>query len=168
MRALLCRLAATRSSARLVRVGCAFACANDLDAAASSPEHSRRVKSMRALVLLLLLSACDGEVLVDIDAGFPDAGVPDAGFPDAGVIDDVDAGFDGGCELEDVEFPFECEPDADWCSPRDQFHAYYDLAAGWSHQLDEETWVVEVRGSGPAAAAPGSHAALGPARGRRR
>jgi hypothetical protein len=123
---------------------------------------------MRALVLLLLLSACDGEVLVDIDAGFPDAGVPDAGFPDAGVIDDVDAGFDGGCELEDVEFPFECEPDADWCSPRDQFHAYYDLAAGWSHQLDEETWVVEVRGSGPAAAAPGSHAALGPARGRRR
>ncbi len=61
------------------------------------------------------------------------------------MIDDVDAGFDDGCELEDVEFPFECEPDADWCSPRDQFRAYYDLAAGWSHQLDEETWVVEVR-----------------------
>jgi hypothetical protein len=93
-----------------------------------------------ALFVLLLLSACDGEVLVDIDAGFPDAGVPDAG-----VIDDVDAGFDDGCELEDVEFPFECEPDADWCSPRDQCHDYYDLAAGWSHQLDEETWVVEVR-----------------------
>lgn len=109
------------------------------------------VKSMRALVLLLLLSACGAEVLVDGDAGFPDAGVPDAGVPDAGVPDDVDAGFnepDAGpevCDVEDVEFPFECEPDADWCSPRDQFHAYYDLAAGWSHQLDEETWVVEVR-----------------------
>jgi hypothetical protein len=109
------------------------------------------VNSMRApcLLFFLLLSACDTEVLVDVDAGIPDAGVPDAGFADAGV--DVDAGFDEpdagpeACDVEDLEFAFECEPDADWCSPRDQFHAYYDLAAGWSHQLDEETWVVEVR-----------------------
>jgi hypothetical protein len=109
---------------------------------------------MRALILLLLLTACDGEVLVDIDAGVPDAGVHDAGFRDAGVVDDVDAGFDepdAGADLcndddvEDIEVPFECEPDADWCSPRDQFRAWYDLAAGWSHQLDEETWVLEVR-----------------------
>jgi hypothetical protein len=29
-----------------------------------------------ALFVLLLLSACDGEVLVDVDAGVPDAGFP--------------------------------------------------------------------------------------------
>ena len=37
-------------------------------------------------------------------------------------------------DVEDLDFPAKCEDDADWYNPRDQHHAYYDLATGWSHR----------------------------------
>ncbi len=98
----------------------------------------------------MLLAGCGPDALVRVDAGVeqpaPDAGTPDAGVVvDAGPDEEVDAGAPAQCDVEDLEFPAECEDDADWCNPRDQHHAYYDLATGWSHRQDEETWVFEVR-----------------------
>jgi hypothetical protein len=102
---------------------------------------------------VVAVAACDGDIVSVIDGGVidvDDAGhdAPDAGNDpdaDAGVDEVVDAGFvEEVCDGEDVEYNVVCEDDADWCSPRDQARAYYDLAAGWSRR-ENGMWILEVR-----------------------
>ena len=114
----------------------------------------------------MLLAGCGPDVLVKLDAGVERPAPADAGTPDAGVVldagpdEETDAGAPAQCDVEDLEFPAECEDDADWCNPRDQHHAYYDLATGWSHRQDEETWVFEVRTWGRLPISPRDHRVL--------